>query len=121
MATFELGISSATVARFFPEFESYSQGKKQVRDDHRTKTGKLYQYKYGDYARINVDVNYLPASDAALVNSWFENNSDLLFFVTSGSVTEVFSVHIMNTETPLASYSKPYDNLYKGVIKLEGY
>jgi len=121
MATFELGISSATVALFYPEFESYSQGKKQIRDDHRTKTGKLFQYKYGDYSMINMDVNYLPASDAALVNSWWDTNTDLLLFVTSDSVTEVFSVHIMNTETPLSSYNKPYDNLFKGVVKLEGY
>ena len=117
---YELGTNSSDAVTLYPEQE-YSKAKQQIRNEHRTRSGKLYLYKWGDYSRIKFDVNWVPASDAALVNSWFDTNTKLLFFVTSDSATEVFSVMLLNKETPLAQYNAPYNNLYRGTILLEGY
>ena len=120
MSTFELGITSATVATLYPEWD-YKGGKKQIRSEHRTRAGRLYLYNWGDYEAYKFKVDWVPASDAALVNSWWEANSELLLFITSSTATEVHSVMLMNDETPLLQFTKPYDNYYKGKIELESY
>lgn len=118
--TFELGIDSSTAVNLRPNFD-YQNGKKQIRNDYRTKGGRAYRYKWGEYRRIKFTAEYVPASAAAVVNSWFDSNTELLWFITSGDVTEVHSVMIMNDDTPFQKTIAPYDNLYKGKIELEGY
>jgi len=118
--TFELGPTSATAVTLYPEWD-YWNGEKQVRTEKRAKSGRLRVYKWYDYERIDFGLNWVPASDAAVVNSWWDSNTELLWFVTSDSTTEVHSVMILNEETPLAAYNKPYNNYYKGKIELEGY
>ena len=120
MSSFELGISSSDAVTLYPEW-NYESGKIKIQAEHRTTTGALYQYKFSDYKRFDFSVNWIDSSVAALVNSWWDTNTDLLFFVTSGSATEVHSVHLMGTDTPLRKFDKPYDNYYKGKIHLEGY
>lgn len=118
--TFELGISSATAVTLYPEWD-YWEGEKQIRTEMRAKSGRLRLYKWYDYEKISFSNNWVPASDAAVVNSWWDSNTKLLFFITSGSATEVHSVMLMNDDTPLAAYNKPYNNYFKGKIELEGY
>ena len=118
--TYELGISSADAVTLYPEWD-YSKGEKQVRTETRAKSGRLRVYKWYDYEKISFQNNWVPASDAALVNSWWDSNTKLLLLITSDSVTEVHSVMIMNDETPLAAYNKPYIEYFKGKIELEGY
>lgn len=121
MPGFELGITSADAVTLYPEF-NYAGGKKEIRSDHRTKSGRAYIYVWGDYERFKFDLEFVPASDAALLNSWWEDKTELLFFITSDSTTEVHSVMIMNDETPLRSFNKPYDDYYRGkAILLESY
>jgi len=105
---------------FYPEWD-YSQGERQVRTEHRSKSGKLKLYKWYDYDKISFQANWVPASDAALVNSWWDSNAELYFYVTSSTHTEVHSVMLINDETPMANYNKPYNNYFKGKIELEGY
>jgi len=120
MATFELGISSANAVTFYPEWD-YKAGKIQIRNEHRTRAGKLTLYKWSDYKTFEFEVNWVTASDASHVNSWFDTNTELLFLITSSGVTAVHSVMLVGKETPLAQYNKPYENYYKGSILLEGY
>jgi hypothetical protein len=118
--TFQLGISSANAVTLIPEFD-FKRPKKQIRSQQRTRGGKLKLYKWSDYQTINFSVELVPSSDTAVINSWWDSNTELLFFINSGSATEVHSVMILNKETPLAAYNKPYNNLYKGKIQLEAY
>jgi hypothetical protein len=121
MPTFELGISSSDAITLFPEF-SYEGGKKQIRSDHRTKSGRMYRYTWGDYDRFKFDLEWVAGTDASVVNSWWESDTELLFFITSSTATEVHSVMIMNNESPLRSFNKPYDDYYRGkAILLETY
>lgn len=118
--TFELGISSSDAVTLYPEY-NYKGGEVQLRTEHRTKSGKMYLYKWGEYRKIQFNVNYLPASDASLVNSWWDTNTELLFFITSDTATEVHSVVLMNKDTPFQQFNKPYADKYKGKVLLEGY
>ena len=118
--TYELGISSATAIQLYPDW-NYKAGKKQIRNQHRTRQGGLYIYKWSDYPQFKFSVDIVPAADAAIINSWWDTNTELLFFVTSGGVTEVNSVLIVNDESPMDQRTKPYDNYWKGAIQLEGY
>lgn len=118
--TYELGISSADAVTLYPEWD-YFKGERQVRTEHRSKSGKLKLYKWYDFEKISFQNNWVTASNAALVNSWWDSNTELLFLITSDSTTEVHSVMIMNDETPMAAYNKPYNDHFKGKIELEGY
>ncbi len=118
--TFELGISSADAVTLYPEYD-YKGGEVQLRNQMRTPSGKGYLYKHGDYKKFQFSIQFLPASDASLVNSWWDTNTELLFFITSSTATEVHSVVIMNKDTPFQQFNKPYADKYKGKVLLEGY
>lgn len=120
MATYHLGVSSASMLQVYPEFD-YTKEKIQNRSDFKTSTGRMYQYTWGSYTRIDFSLNYVPGSDYALINSWFNSNSDLLFFVVSDSVVEVHSVHFVNDKSPLSQHNEPTDQLWSGKIELETY
>ena len=66
-------------------------------------------------------MEFVPSSEAGIINEWWDDGEKLILFITSGSATEVHSVQIANGDKPFSKFSKPYDNLYKGVIELEGY
>ena len=117
---YQLGISSADAVTLYPEWD-YFNGETQIRNEHRSKSGRLRLYKWGDYRKIKFSLNWLPASDAALVNSWWDTNTELLFFVNSSTATEVHSVMLLNKESPLGSYNEPYNDYYKGKLELETY
>jgi hypothetical protein len=120
MATFELGVSSADAIQFYPEFD-YSADQPKIEDEIRSASGRLYAYKWGSYKKFRFSAEFVPASDAAVVNSWWQSNAQLLFFITSDSTTEVSSVMVRGKSRPFQSYNQPYDNLMKGTILLEGY
>ena len=120
MATYELGPSSNSAVTLVPE---YDYQKRVVKNESklRTLSGKQYTYKWGSYTEFEFGLEYVAASDAAIVNSWFESNTELLFLITSSTATEVHSVMVQGEESPLAEYNKPYDNLFKGKIGLSTY
>lgn len=117
---FELGISSATTVTLNPEYD-YAAPSTQLRSETRTRTGKRYEYKWGSYDKFKMSVQFVTASDASLVNSWWDARSELLLFITSDSTTEVHSVMLMNDDKPFSQFQKPYVNLYRGKIELETY
>ena len=118
--TFELGITSATAIQLRPEYD-YSDGKKIIESRSRTPVGTQYSYKWGDYEQFEFSLNYVSEANASIINSWWDSRAELLFFVTSGSSTDVYSVMIANTDKPLDGYNKPYDSYRKGKITLETY
>jgi len=115
-----LGPSSATEITVYPEWD-YGFQTNQTRSDMRTPAGKLYQYNFGSYQTFDLDLKYVPSSEAVVVNSWFDSNTKLLFFVTSGTATEVHSVVMMNDESPFNQFEEPNESLWKGSIELGTY
>ncbi len=115
-----LGISSADAVPLVVDF-TYKRRKRKVSSNHRSLDGSLYMYKWSDYEKFRVRVNFLTNSQSSLVNSWFDTNTALLLFVVSGGVTEVNSVKMVDAESPIQQMQLPYVEYFKGVINLEGY
>lgn len=115
-----LGITSTDAVPLLVDF-TYKRRKRQIRSEHRALGGSLRIYKWGEYERFRVRVDHMAGAQLYKVNSWFDNNSELLLFISCGGVTEVNSVKIMDNESPIAQTSRPYHDLFKGVINLEGY
>jgi len=120
MSIYELGISSADAIQLYPEYD-YAPDLRKIETVMRTPSGRMWAYKWGDYHRWKFTVNYVPVADAAVVNSWYDTNTELLFFVTSGSATEVNSVMLRGKSRPLIGYNKPYNDQMRGKIQLETY
>jgi len=95
--------------------------KYQMRADHRTLSGKLYVYLWSNYIKHKINVTYMQTSQAAIVNSWWQTNTELLLFITSDSNTEVQSVVLLNKEFPMTKFVKPYNTYMEGKLELESY
>jgi hypothetical protein len=117
---FELGMSSATAIQLYPEYD-YKDSEKLIESRHRTLGGRQYNYKWSDYDNFEFSLNFVSEANASIINSWWNVRADLLYFVTSGSNTDVYSVMLMNNEKPLSGYNKPYDTYRKGKIILQTY
>lgn len=118
--TFKIGISSVDAVQIYPTYE-YKPSEEKIDSVHRSRSGSLYQYKWGDYEKWEVPVEYVPNSIAATINSWWNTNTELLFFIVSDSNVEVNSIILRNDKRPLAEFNKPYDVYKKGKIIMETY
>lgn len=113
---FKLGMSDLDFITLYPLW-NYEGFKRQKRTEHRSKSGKLTLYKWHSLDEFNLTVDWVPASEACVVNSWWDMNTRLLFQVNS----IVYDVKIMNDAAPLRQYEKPYNTYCRGKIELEGY
>jgi len=116
---YELGISSVDAVELIPDY-SYKSPEIKIESKSRTRAGKLYSTKYGSYKHISFNVDYVSSATAALVNSWWETDTELLFFITSGGTTETHSV-MLQGETPIGGFNAPSIEYYRGKINLETY
>jgi len=113
---FELGINSATAITLEPEFD-YKDSLTKLEQIHRLQNGDMYRYKTGAYDKFKFKLRYFSSSDASIVNSWWESNTELMFWIDS----DVSSVMLTNKSKPVGQYQKPYTDLMQGTIELEGY
>ena len=117
--TWALFVDSANSISFEPEWGKTDPDKK-IESQHRTKTGGLYRYKWGGYSQFKFNVEYVNSSDAAIINSWWNTNTELLF-MDEDDATTVSSVQIMNGAKPLTEKIKPYLEYTVGTINLSTY
>lgn len=115
---FRLFVDSSNGVSIEPEWD-LAEPDKKIEDEHRTRAGGRYVYKWGSFRRWKFAVSYVDSSFAAVVNSWWLSNTQLLF--KSESAAAVYSVQLMNDEKPVSRYVRPYDTLFSGVIELETY
>ncbi len=80
----EIGPTSQTAVELPIDYTS-TFGKKQIASQHRTLSGNLYVYKHSAFIKHRFKVDFLSTENASIVNSWWENNTELLLFVSSGS------------------------------------
>jgi len=116
--TFRLFVDSSNGVDVNPEWD-YKEQQEKIESRHRTRDGSEYAYKWGQYTKIKFKVTYVDSSFKALVNSWWNTNTDLLFMETGG--TSVTSVHLTNKTQPVESFMKPYTDLFGGTLELETY
>lgn len=118
--TYTLGPTSETEVTVIPG-NDFRDDETMNRSTIRTLSGKMFSYKWYDTKKINFSVNLLVNSDAAIVNSWWDSHSKLIFFESDGTTTLTTSVMIVNKSAPFAQFSPPYLSRYKGAIELEEY
>lgn len=116
---YQLGPTSSTAITLYPG-DDLEIGKVLISVQNRSSIGRLFQHKQGTYNKIKIPIEFIPSSDASIVNSWWASQTKLLFFVTSGT-TAVYSCMIMGDSWPMQSMNKPYENRFKGTVQLEGY
>ena len=116
--TWALFVDSSNSISFEPEW-GMSQPDRKMESKHRTKKGGLYRYKWGEYNQFKFNLEYVNSSDSAVINSWWNTNTELLFM--DEDTTDVFSVYLMNNSKPLTVNVKPYIEYKKGTIDLSTY
>lgn len=121
MATYELGINTATMIDLYPNHGTYEKSEQKIESGYRSLSGRHYKYKWSTWDRIEFEAEYVSGANAAICNSWWDTNTNLLFLITSSTATEVNSVRIMGDESPFKALNQPYDDQYKGKIVLETY
>ncbi len=120
MLTIQLGPTSGTAINLNVKYGGiHSQGK--LGSKHRTLSGRLYVYTASTFIKHNFPVEFMTTANASIVNSWWENNTELLLFITSDSITEVQSLLLVNKDEPMNKFIKPYNTYKSGVLKLESY
>lgn len=117
--TWALFVDSSNSISFSPEWGMSSPDRK-VESKHRTKTGALYRYKWGDWGEFKFKLDYVNSSDSAIINSWWKSNTELLF-IDENDANTLSSVYIMNSSKPLTVNVKPYLEYKKGTINLSTY
>lgn len=116
--TYVLFISSGVDVSFNPEYDFTDQESK-IETRHRTKSGREYVYKWGDYKKFKFSVSYVNSSFKSIVNSWWNTNTELLFM--KQGETQVYSVRLGGKKSPIGKFIKPYDDNFKGTIDLGTY
>lgn len=115
---FSLYIDSYNSVSFELEYD-YEITNRQIRSQHLSRAGRKYIYKWGDIRGRAFSVRYVNSATTSIINSWWRTNVSLKF-QEEGS-TYVFSCHLSNEQMPIGSFEKPYNELYRGTIELEGY
>jgi len=113
-----LFVDSSNSISFDPEWDLTEPGEK-IESQHRAKSGNLYRYTWGSFDEFTFSMKFVSSSDAAIVNSWWTSNTELLFM--DEATTQVYSVQLMNKKKPITKRIMPYDDQFQGKIKLGTY
>lgn len=101
-----------------PEF-NYKQSDRKIENVHRTRGGGRFVYKWSEYFQAKFSVRFVDSAQHAIVNSWWNENTQLLWLVDTGAIVE--SVQIVNRQLPIGEFIMPHNDLYQGGIELETY
>ena len=115
---FRLFVDSNNALSIEPDWD-YVELDKKLEDEHRTRTGGRYIYKWGSYRQWKLPVSYVDSLFTSVINAWWLGNVQLLF--KSESAAAVYSVYITNDTKPISRFTKPYDTLFEGLIELDTY
>ena len=118
--TYQLGISSADAITLYPEYD-FKITSNKINSEMRTRSGRLYSYTWGSYKQFRFSIEFISDANASIINSWYDSDTELLFFVTSDAETEVNSVVLRGKSSPITGFMKPYNNYRKGAVILETY
>lgn len=115
---YRLFVDSDNGVTLYPAYD-YSDRSEKVESRHVTRSGREFVYKWGDRVQIRFGVSFINSSDRAIVNSWWNTNTDLLFM--EEGATQVNSVRLVNDSQPIDSFVRPYSSLFRGTIELGSY
>lgn len=82
---------------------------------YNTLGGNVGEYKYGDYRKWGLNIQYLTSSEAMQINEWQMNATDLNFKLDTGSS---YNVRILNDTQPAKNVQSPYYDKLSATINL---
>lgn len=101
----------------------YTNQLKHTSVENRSRSGKLYTYKFSSYRRFRIPLTAVDSAKASTLNSWWSEQLNVNFTENS-SVTHVnsgFTCKIVNKDRPLKSYHEPHfrEGFFNGSLILE--
>jgi hypothetical protein len=78
---YQLGVSSVDAVTLYPDF-NFEFGKKKIQTNHKTKSGRAWNYLWSQYSRFDIPVEFIHGDNASIINSWWYSNTKLLLFKT---------------------------------------
>ncbi len=115
---FTLFIDSYNSVSFDVEYD-FRNDTKQIKSEHQSRSGRRFTYKWGEVGGRSFSVRFVSSSTAAIVNSWWSSNVSLR--LQEEGTLDVFSCTLVSDTPPIGRFEKPYNDLYRGKIELEGY
>ena len=118
-----LGVDSASAIQLYPNFD-FKQDKEKDESIHRSRGENLNltKYKWGEYDKFSFSVDWVTDSDSQQINYWWDNNTNLVFFIVNSAGTcTSYNVQLMGNSRPFQKTNKPYIDLWEGAILLESY
>ena len=116
-----LGVSSDTAVNIYPHRDFRNRGIPLVKQDSRASDGTPYRANEPKYEEWRFTIGWVPASDAAIIQSLWTTGAELLFW--EDPVTwpnSAWPVYLSNKTRPLDKWQFPYYKTYKtGRIELE--
>lgn len=98
---------------------NYQRRDEKIEDIHRTRVGGRFVYKWGDIEQTKFNVEFVTSREQALINSWWNNNTQLMWIVDTG--TQISSVQLTNRRLPIGKFATPLLTEYNGIIELATY
>ena len=90
---------------------------KRLESNHRTRSGKQFRYKWGEFERVAFAVDQVNSATAAQINSLWITGS--VCVVTRYS--DVISGYIVNAQSPFNKVTDARYDLWQGRIELESF
>lgn len=101
-----------------PEW-SYRDQQSQIQSQHRTQSGRLFSYLWGNFAKFHVPLRFVTSADQSLINAWWQGQDDVAFTLNSSEAKSTVMCRIVNDGKPINRFVQPYDDLYAGDLSLE--
>ena len=118
--TYFLGSNSSDSFEIFPEYD-YRKSKMQIKTKALLANGNANIYKYGEYDYIKLRLSDISSSHKERINTYWEDGEQLILWVSSGGISSVSSIMLINKTLPIKQFSYPYWNLHEGELILGGY
>ena len=100
----------------------FIQKQTNIANSHRTIGGRESNYLWGSFQNFEVLISNVPSSDAAQMNEWWMDSTQLIFvYEGRTSVTAATSVDVFLTSQsqPFMSLSPPYFDEWTGTLAIE--
>ncbi len=113
-----LFVNSSEGISLHPQYD-YVREHQKLEASHRTQTGNMFRYRFGEWKRWKFSISHLSLQDIQLINGWWQNNTPLHWM--DGVSTPLYQVLLVNRKLPLGQHILPYTDRYRGHLELETY
>lgn len=81
--------------------------------------GRSSIVRWGGYNGFTIPLDYVPSSVADLFHHWWRIQAPCLFTLDTSDENACWPVRIVNQQTPLGGYRRPYSTLRSGALELQ--